>query len=37
MNDTASMKHPTQLTSGDFTAAEEPFGLPTACLMSGWC
>jgi pyridoxamine 5'-phosphate oxidase len=27
MTDTTSMKHPTQLTSGDFTAAEDPFGL----------
>lgn len=27
MTDTASIKHPTQLTSGDFTAAENPFAL----------
>ena len=27
MTDTTSMKHPTQLTSGDFTTAEDPFGL----------
>jgi len=27
MTDTTSIKHPTQLTSGDFTAAEEPFAL----------
>src|SRR5271170_4467108 len=27
MTDTTSIKHPTSLTSGDFTAAEEPFGL----------
>src|SRR5690348_16614800 len=27
MDDTTSMKHPTPLTSGDFTAAEEPFAL----------
>ena len=27
MTDTTSIKHPTPLTSGDFTAAEEPFGL----------
>src|SRR4030088_2991035 len=27
MNDTTSIKHPTPLTSGDFTAAEEPFAL----------
>ncbi|HWV96072.1 MAG TPA: pyridoxamine 5'-phosphate oxidase [Xanthobacteraceae bacterium] len=27
MTDPASMKHPSQLTSGDFTAAENPFGL----------
>ncbi len=27
MTDTASIKHPTKLTSGDFTAAENPFGL----------
>ncbi|MDP1881464.1 MAG: pyridoxamine 5'-phosphate oxidase, partial [Bradyrhizobium sp.] len=27
MTDTTSIKHPTPLTSGDFTAAEEPFVL----------
>ena len=27
MTDTTSIKHPTPLTSGDFTAAEEPFAL----------
>src|ERR1700756_1209086 len=27
MTDTTSIKHPTALTSGDFTAAEEPFAL----------
>ena len=27
MTDTTSIKHPTSLTSGDFTAAEEPFTL----------
>jgi pyridoxamine 5'-phosphate oxidase len=27
MNDTTSIKHPAPLTSGDFTAAEEPFAL----------
>src|SRR3979409_314309 len=27
MRDTTSIKHPTPLTSGDFTAAEEPFAL----------
>jgi pyridoxamine 5'-phosphate oxidase len=27
MTDTTSIKHPTTLTSGDFTAAEEPFAL----------
>src|SRR5437879_9701395 len=27
MTDTTSIKHPTPLTSGDFTAAEEPFTL----------
>jgi len=27
MNDTTSIKHPTELTSGDFTAADNPFGL----------
>lgn len=27
MTDTASIKHPTELTSGDFTTAENPFGL----------
>jgi pyridoxamine 5'-phosphate oxidase len=27
MTDTSSIKHPTPLTSGDFTAAEEPFAL----------
>src|ERR1700726_419148 len=27
MADTTSIKHPTPLTSGDFTAAEEPFAL----------
>ena len=27
MTDTTSIKHPTQLTSGDFTAVEEPFAL----------
>jgi pyridoxamine 5'-phosphate oxidase len=27
MTDTTDIKHPTQLTSGDFTAAEEPFAL----------
>jgi pyridoxamine 5'-phosphate oxidase len=27
MTDTTSMKHPTSLTSGDFTLAEEPFAL----------
>src|SRR6202044_2383577 len=27
MTDTTSIRHPTQLTSGDFTAAEEPFAL----------
>jgi pyridoxamine 5'-phosphate oxidase len=27
MTDTTSIKHPTSLTSGDFTAAEEPFAL----------
>jgi pyridoxamine 5'-phosphate oxidase len=27
MTDTASIKHPTELTSGDFTAAENPFAL----------
>src|SRR6195952_543798 len=27
MTDTTSIKHPAVLTSGDFTAAEEPFGL----------
>jgi pyridoxamine 5'-phosphate oxidase len=27
MTDTTSIKHPSQLTSGDFTAAEDPFGL----------
>jgi pyridoxamine 5'-phosphate oxidase len=27
MTDTSSIKHPAQLTSGDFTAAEEPFAL----------
>lgn len=27
MSDTAPMKHPSGLTSGDFTAAEEPFSL----------
>jgi pyridoxamine 5'-phosphate oxidase len=27
MTDTTSIKHPTQLTSGDFTAAKEPFAL----------
>ena len=27
MTDTASIKHPTELTSGDFTAAENPFVL----------
>lgn len=27
MTDTATSKHPTELTSGDFTAAEEPFAL----------
>jgi pyridoxamine 5'-phosphate oxidase len=27
MTDTSSIKHPTTLTSGDFTAAEEPFAL----------
>jgi pyridoxamine 5'-phosphate oxidase len=27
MTDTMSIKHPSQLTSGDFTAAEDPFGL----------
>ncbi|MCO5130997.1 MAG: pyridoxamine 5'-phosphate oxidase [Xanthobacteraceae bacterium] len=31
MTDQASMKHPIELTSGDFTAAEEPFG-----LFAGW-
>ena len=25
MTDTTSIKHPTELTSGDFTAAENPF------------
>ncbi len=29
MTDTTSIKHPTPLTSGDFTAAEEPFALFT--------
>src|ERR1700709_412896 len=27
MTDTTDIKHPTQLTSGDFTDAEEPFAL----------
>src|SRR5436309_36003 len=27
MTDTTDIKHPTQLTSGDFTFAEEPFAL----------
>ena len=27
MSDTSDIKHPSKLTSGDFTAAEEPFGL----------
>src|SRR5690348_11356567 len=27
MNDTSSIKHPTPLTSGDFTEADEPFAL----------
>lgn len=27
MTDTATSKHPTELTAGDFTAAEEPFAL----------
>ena len=27
MTDTTSIKHPTPLTSGDFTAAEEPLAL----------
>src|ERR1700758_4471975 len=27
MTDTTSIKHPTPLTTGDFTAAEEPFAL----------
>ena len=27
MSDTTSIKHPPALTSGDFTAAEEPFAL----------
>ena len=27
MTDTTSIKHPSQLTSGDFTAADEPFAL----------
>ena len=27
MTDTTSIQHPTPLTSGDFTAAEEPFAL----------
>jgi pyridoxamine 5'-phosphate oxidase len=27
MSDTSSIKHQSQLTSGDFTAAEDPFGL----------
>src|SRR6202046_2453581 len=27
MTDTTSIRHPTPLTSGDFTAAEEPFAL----------
>ncbi len=27
MTDTTSIKHPPALTSGDFTAAEEPFAL----------
>src|ERR1700687_781426 len=31
MTDTTSIKHPTPLTSGDFTAAEEPFA-----LFGGW-
>lgn len=32
MTDTTSIKHPTQLTPGDFTAAEEPFALFAAWL-----
>ena len=27
MTDTTSIKHPTPLTSGDFTEAQEPFAL----------
>ena len=32
MSDTSSMKHPTWLTSGDFTAADDPFVLFAAWL-----
>ena len=32
MTDTTSMKHQTPLTSGDFTAADEPFALFEAWL-----
>ena len=32
MSDTGSIEHPTWLTSGDFTAAEEPFALFAAWL-----
>ena len=32
MSDTASIEHPTWLTSGDFTAADEPFRLFAAWM-----
>src|SRR3569623_3627245 len=32
MSDTTSMKHPSWLTSGDFTAADNPFALFAAWL-----
>src|SRR5215212_3311579 len=32
MSDMPTMEHPTQLTSGDFTGAEEPFELFSAWL-----
>src|SRR6202165_2081900 len=32
MTDTTSIKHPTPLTSGDLTAAEEPFALFGECF-----
>ncbi len=35
MSDTSSMKHPSWLTSGDFTAADDPFALFAAWLDAG--